>query len=121
MIVVLFGQPCSGKTTLAKELKAYNVDGDKLRTIFTNKDYSKEGRIKNLNRASDIAHYLNQSIDDGRIVLIPVDTIDGRPTYNVLFNDEDGFESMYAEEVLVGLTEGKWNYDEDATITRKKK
>lgn len=60
-------------------------------------------------------------IEDGRIVLIPVDTIDGRPTYNVLFNDEDGFESMYAEEVLVGLTEGKWNYDEDATITRKKK
>lgn len=63
MIVVLFGQPGSGKTTLAKELlkydKYYHIDGDELRELFSNKDYSREGRINNLNRASDIAHYLN--------------------------------------------------------------
>jgi adenylylsulfate kinase-like enzyme len=62
MIVALFGQPGSGKTTLAKLLPDFhNIDGDKLREIFVNKDYSKEGRIKNLNRASDIAHYLNSN------------------------------------------------------------
>jgi hypothetical protein len=61
MIIVLFGQPHSGKSTLAAELNAHNIDGDKLRELFSNKDYSREGRIKNLNRASDIAHYLNSA------------------------------------------------------------
>jgi adenylylsulfate kinase-like enzyme len=59
MIIVLFGQPHSGKSTLAAKLDAHNIDGDRLRELFSNKDYSREGRIKNLNRASDIAHYLN--------------------------------------------------------------
>ena len=61
MIIVLFGQPCSGKTTLAKQFPTYRtIDGDELRELFANKDYSKEGRIRNLNRASDIAHYLHR-------------------------------------------------------------
>jgi adenylylsulfate kinase-like enzyme len=63
MIVVLFGQPHCGKTTLATEILkkcfAERIDGDDLREIFKNKDYSREGRVKNLNRASDIAHYDN--------------------------------------------------------------
>ena len=67
MIVVFFGQPCSGKSTLAKELQkefflkrrtAPIVDGDDIRNIFNNTDYSKEGRIKNLNRISDISIFL---------------------------------------------------------------
>lgn len=61
MIIVLFGQPHSGKSTLANKIDAHNIDGDKLRELFANKDYSKEGRIKNLNRASDIAHYINNT------------------------------------------------------------
>lgn len=66
MIIVLFGQPHSGKSTIANEIlkenpSYINIDGDKLRELFVNKDYSKEGRIKNLNRASDIAHYLNST------------------------------------------------------------
>jgi len=60
MVIVLFGQPCSGKTTLANQIEAdYYIDGDQLRTMFQNKDYSKQGRINNLNRASDIATYLH--------------------------------------------------------------
>lgn len=66
MILVLFGQPHSGKSTLAKELLKsetllfpVNIDGDKLRELFVNKDFSREGRMKNLNRASDIAVFLN--------------------------------------------------------------
>jgi len=62
MIIVLFGQPHCGKSTLAKLLPDFhNIDGDKLRDLFQNKDFSREGRIKNLNRASDIAHYLNNN------------------------------------------------------------
>jgi len=68
MIVVFYGQPGSGKTTLANLLQErvfllnqptpVIVDGDEIREIFKNKDYSKEGRIKNLNRISDIATFL---------------------------------------------------------------
>jgi len=62
MITVLFGQPCSGKTTLANKLTAdFYIDGDHLRNMFKNKDYSKQGRINNLNRASDIATYLHHN------------------------------------------------------------
>jgi adenylylsulfate kinase-like enzyme len=61
MILVLFGQPHSGKSTLAKKITAdHYIDGDDLRSIFVNTDYSREGRIKNLNRASDIAVYLDK-------------------------------------------------------------
>ena len=65
MIIALFGQPNCGKSTLANHLinqhmpYAVNIDGDKLRELFSNKDYSREGRIKNLNRASDIAVFIN--------------------------------------------------------------
>jgi adenylylsulfate kinase-like enzyme len=74
MIIVLFGQPHSGKTTLANAIKEQQdveiIDGDKLRDIFQNKDYSREGRIKNLNRASDIAHYISSTGKDVILALV---------------------------------------------------
>ena len=67
MIIWLTGQPGSGKTTLANELlnyfksvnydKVINLDGDDLRLINKNKDFSKEGRIKNISTIS-IARFL---------------------------------------------------------------
>lgn len=73
MIIVLFGQPHSGKTTLAEAMqlewflqyrKSYPVvDGDEIRRIFKNKDFSKEGRLKNLNRISDIATFLQDKYE----------------------------------------------------------
>jgi len=75
MIIVLFGQPHSGKSTLAKKLisedcfsQYWNIDGDELRDIFKNKNFSRKGRIQNLNRASDIAHYMNSIGSDGIIL-----------------------------------------------------
>jgi len=60
MIIVLFGQPHSGKTTLAKQLPFdHHIDGDSMRHVFKNTNYTKEGRLQNLNRASDIATYLS--------------------------------------------------------------
>ncbi len=68
MIIWLTGQPGSGKTTLANELidkilkdskiKIINLDGDDLRAINKNKDYSKEGRIKNISTAISIMRFL---------------------------------------------------------------
>ena len=71
MIIALFGQPHSGKSTIANQFPSYkNIDGDKLRELFANKDYSREGRIRNLNRASDIAHYLHSHGDNITLSLV---------------------------------------------------
>jgi adenylylsulfate kinase-like enzyme len=71
MITVLFGQPHSGKTTLATQIQAnFYIDGDHLRDMFKNKDYSKQGRINNLNRASDIATYLHYNGNDVVLSLV---------------------------------------------------
>lgn len=55
-------------------------------------------------------------ISDGRIVLIPVGDVDGRPKFNVLFSDEEGIDSMYPEEIGNGLLTGDWDYNEMLTI-----
>jgi adenylylsulfate kinase len=71
MIIILTGQPHSGKTTIAKHLKTaieisypyrcvYNIDGDDLREILDNKDYSESGRRKNVETAHAIAKYLQK-------------------------------------------------------------
>jgi len=63
MIYWFYGQPGSGKTTLAKSLlekiDAIHVDGDDVRKIFNNKDYSKDGRIKNLTNINNIVRFLD--------------------------------------------------------------
>jgi adenylylsulfate kinase-like enzyme len=63
MIILLFGQPASGKTTLADKFEYNNqirIDGDRWREITQNKDYSKEGRLRNLKGAFDMALYLEK-------------------------------------------------------------
>ena len=68
MIYWFTGQPGAGKTTLAKELVKYlqsnqkgihHIDGDDLRDIFKNKDYSEAGRRKNIELAQNIAKFLS--------------------------------------------------------------
>ena len=74
MIILFYGQPASGKTTLANELyhrvnrnqkmleqedmNFVRIDGDRWRDITQNKNYSKEGRLANLKGAFDMALYL---------------------------------------------------------------
>jgi adenylylsulfate kinase len=83
MIYLFTGQPGSGKTTLGKKLQiwlqtdkknwrksVFLIDGDQLREIFPNKDYSKEGREKNIQKAFDIAKYLDNCGNDVVISLV---------------------------------------------------
>ena len=83
MIYLFTGQPGSGKTTLAKKLQfwlqtdkknwrksVFHIDGDQLRELFPNTDYSKEGRYKNINKAFDIAKYLDSCDTDVVISLV---------------------------------------------------
>lgn len=74
MIYWLTGQPGHGKTVLSKMLKqhieldenttVFHIDGDDLREILTNKDYSRQGRENNIKTAHSIARYLaNQGFD----------------------------------------------------------
>jgi len=83
MIYLFTGQPGSGKTTLAKKLQMWlqtdkknwrksvlHIDGDKLRELFPNTDYSKEGRERNIQKAFDIAKYLNSEGVDVVISLV---------------------------------------------------
>ncbi len=68
-IIWFTGQPGSGKTTLANalieklsqvdsSLKTISVDGDDLRDVLTNKDYSEAGRRNNISTAISITKYL---------------------------------------------------------------
>lgn len=69
MIYWFTGQPSHGKTILATKLvdyfnngnyiDAFHIDGDNLRALTWNIDYSEQGRIANVTNAQKIAHYLH--------------------------------------------------------------
>ena len=72
MIYWFTGQPAHGKTVLGKKLHRYlqtekknwrkdvfHLDGDHLREITYNKDYSEQGRINNIRNAQMICEYLH--------------------------------------------------------------
>ena len=77
MIIWMTGQPGHGKTTLSDLLKAkldqvnkpvgkmtVQVDGDDLRKLTINKDYSEQGRINNIRNAQMIAEFChNKGMD----------------------------------------------------------
>lgn len=134
MIVVLFGQPHSGKTTLAQqlvfeELYDFHIDGDHLRTMFKNTNYSREGRINNLNRASDIATYLHYNGNDVVLSLV-YPYKEARDYLNSLVPDvkwvylhyagERGREEFHVkdfeldllEEKVLALSTSRWSVEE---------
>jgi adenylylsulfate kinase len=79
MIYYLIGQPGAGKTTIANEMitnpkrdtfAAYHIDGDDIRDLFDNKDYSEQGRRRNIELAQHIAEYLHKNGEDVVISLV---------------------------------------------------
>ena len=76
MIYWFTGQPGHGKTSLATALithlqgqgvEPFHVDGDDLRALTSNADYSRAGREANIRRAQTIAHYLH---NQDRVVVV---------------------------------------------------
>jgi len=88
MIYWFTGQPGHGKTELAKKIKeistkeTFHVDGDDLREIFENKDYSESGRRKNIELAQKISHYLHNKGKDVVVSLVSP-YIDQRESFKI--------------------------------------
>jgi adenylylsulfate kinase len=104
MIYWFTGQPAHGKTVLANLLKGYleaqrnqkdpnerrsiyRIDGDEMRELFTNKDYSINGRVTNVSTAQKIAHYLHNQNQDV-IVSLVAPYVDQREDFKKLIGDE---------------------------------
>ena len=95
MIYWFTGQPCAGKTVLSRRLhshlkmKPFLIDGDDLRELTINKDYSINGRVNNVNTAQKIAHYLHNQGKDVIVALVSP-YIDQREDFKKLI----GLENM---------------------------
>ena len=83
MIYWFTGQPGHGKTVLGKKLHkflqtekrnwrkdVFHLDGDHLRELTVNKDYSEQGRINNIRNAQMIAEYLHNNGCDVVVSLV---------------------------------------------------
>ena len=91
MIYWFTGQPAAGKTVLANKLKevlpnAFRIDGDEMRELFTNKDYTINGRVANVGTAQRIAHYLHNQGHDV-IVSLVAPYVDQREDFKTLLGD----------------------------------
>ena len=77
------GQPGAGKTVLGKKLveflgtekrnwrsNVFHIDGDDLRELTINKNYTKEGRIQNIRNAQMIAEYVYKNGCDVVVTLV---------------------------------------------------
>lgn len=110
MIILFYGQPASGKTTLADkyvsvygDFKTVRIDGDKWREITNNQNYSKKGRIDNLKGAFNMALYLEKEGYTPILSFItPYEELRKHLKYNAekyvsiyLFYDEDRGRNSY--------------------------
>jgi len=96
MIYWFTGQPAHGKTVLANMLKkelpnAFRIDGDEMRELFTNQDYSINGRVVNVGTAQKIAHYLHNQGHDV-IVSLVAPYVDQREDFKKLIGIENMVE-----------------------------
>jgi len=83
MIYWFTGQPGAGKTIQATKLKellqtekrnwrkdVFHIDGDSLRELTLNKDYSEAGRVQNIKNAQLLAFFLNSNGCDVVVSLV---------------------------------------------------
>ena len=83
MIYWFTGQPSSGKTTLGNKLykflqtekrnwrkSVFHIDGDDLRKLTVNKDYSEKGRENNIRTAQTMAEYIHNNDCDVVVSLV---------------------------------------------------
>lgn len=111
MIYWFTGQPGAGKTVLGSKLHSFlrtekrnwrkdvfHLDGDDLRELTTNKDYSEQGRINNIRNAQMIAEFAHKNECDVVVSLVA--------PYRWLreeFKERIGYENF--QEIFVHTTE----------------
>ena len=114
-IIWLIGQPGHGKTVQANLLVNYlrkqnkpvfHIDGDDLRELTINKDYSKNGRIENIKRAQIIAKYLQNK---GNSVVVSLMT----PYKDVREGFKTTTENVYEIYVNTKEIRGRENFHVD--------
>jgi adenylylsulfate kinase len=73
---------------LAKEKPdAFRIDGDDMRELFSNKDYSIKGRVENVGTAQRLAHYLHNQGKDVIVSLVSP-YIDQREDFKKLLGND---------------------------------
>lgn len=110
MIYWLTGQPGAGKTTLGNMLMTYlpnaiQIDGDDLRKLTKNLDYSENGRRQNIEEAQNLAIVAHQN---GFNVIVSL--------VSPYKDQRDMFKKMYhVYEIFVHTTEdrgrNKWHVE----------
>jgi adenylylsulfate kinase-like enzyme len=111
MIYWFTGQPGAGKTVLGSKLHSFlrtekrnwrkdvfHLDGDDLRELTTNKDYSEQGRINNIRNAQMITEFVHKNGCDVVVSLVA--------PYRWLreeFKERIGYENF--QEIFVHTTE----------------
>ena len=104
MVYWFTGQPSHGKTVLANLLQQelgnvpYRIDGDDMRDLFSNKDYSIKGRVENVGTAQRIAHYLH---NQGHNVIVSLVSpyIDQREDFKILLGN--GIKEIYVHTTQI--------------------
>jgi len=106
MIIFIIGQPGSGKTTIGRELQrrigGVHLDGDDLRAIFHDIDYSVAGRNKNVQRAMDIALYERSRYETVIVSMVC--------PYNCIRTKFDGQANVFWVYLTCDEDRGKENY-----------
>jgi adenylylsulfate kinase len=116
MIYWFTGQPGSGKTVLANLLKekflphAYRIDGDEMRDLFINKDYSIKGRVTNIDTAQKISHYLHNQGKDVIVSLVSP-YLDQREEFKTLLDWQ--IKEIYVHYNIDNVQRGRENYHVD--------
>tara|TARA_Y100001963_G_scaffold71198_1_gene99024 strand:- start:1346 stop:1807 length:462 start_codon:yes stop_codon:yes gene_type:complete len=146
MIYILYGQPASGKTTLAKLLKDYLtrqiiasavyspklpviIDGDEFRKIFRHTDYSKKGREINIRSANTVATYIS-NVDSKDVIMALVNPYKNlrdelkennlKVTEILLHSNRDLRKEYHVEDFEIGKPDLRLNTDSSVEITWKK-
>ena len=100
-ILWMTGLPCSGKTTIVKDLQKdipnlAMLDGDELREWFSPKDFSKEGRDEHNKKVAHLAKLLlNHGVPS--VVSLVSPYVENRENARAIINAGDQFAECYVK------------------------